>query len=303
MKAKRLISCVSALAISSVACFSGFVNAATSDVVLKGEHIECEAGSEFNLNINLSQLNGDAAKGFAGCEFAIKYDPSKITINKLTEGDTLTSTKATEAELKKSSKIGEEVEMINKNSSYNCFDYNKLDKDGIVTVLWCTGLESKENWASKAGTILTVNGTVAKEATGDIPVEVVAINRDGNDQIIFGCLENDKDKTFTVEVAEQGLISVKDGKTDKVEVTLWGDLNNDGVVSAADLVACVQCNLDFELANLDEQGIANGNLVQDGKEVSEDEIINEDDLYILKKLVLGDVDSTQLPIKDLKNFK
>ena len=206
--------------------------------------------------------------------------------------------------MKKSSKIGEEVEMINKNSSYNCFDYNKLEKDGIVTVLWCTGLESKENWATKAGTILTVNGTVAKDATGDIPVEVVAINRDGNDQIIFGCLEDDKDKTFTVEVAEQGLISIDDGSNgDKVEVTLWGDLNNDGVVSAADLVACVQCNLDFELANLDAQGIANGNLVQDGKEVSEDEIINEDDLYILKKLVLGDVDSSQLPIKDLKNFK
>lgn len=300
MKAKRLISCVSALALTSVACFSGFVNAATSDVVIKGEHIECNAGSDFNLNIDLSQLNGDAAKGFAGCEFAIKYDPSKITIDTLTEGDTLTSTKATEAELKKSSKIGEEVEMINKNSSYNCFDYNKLDKDGIVTVLWCTGLESKDNWASKAGTILTVNGSVAKDATGTAAVEVVPISRDGNDQIIFGCLENDKDKTFTVEVAQQGLITI----TEASNTVIWGDVNNDGLVTAADLVAAVQFILDPDIADLDAQGIKNGNLFTgDDDKVSADEIINVNDLYLLKKYILEDITESVFPVKNMDAIK
>ncbi len=312
MKAKRLISCVSALAISSAAVLTGVVSAAdATDVVLKGEHIEVKAGSEFNLKIDLSQLNGGAAKGFSGCEFAIKYDSEKITDVKITEGDVLKNTNATAVEVDKSSTIGDEVTMIN-GSSYNCFDYNLLD--GKVAVLWCTGLETSENWASETGTLLTVSGKVYAEAgVGEkIPVEVVAIDRDGNEDIIFGYADGEKDVVYSASVEQQGLITIvgedvppTDPYDDLEKNVLWGDVNDNGVVSATDLVAMVKFMVDAEEANITPQGLVNGNLYQGDKnrDLTSDEIMNAYDLFLLKKYILEDIEESAFPVMDMSKVK
>ena len=82
MKAKKFISAVSALVMTASAmatCVS--VSAAGEDVILSGDQIECKAGAKFSLSVNLAELNGEAGQGFSGCEFAIEYDPSMITID------------------------------------------------------------------------------------------------------------------------------------------------------------------------------------------------------------------------------
>lgn len=316
MKAKRLVSCVSALAISSAAVLTGFVVSAadTSDVVLKGEHVTAKAGSEFTLNIDLSQLNGDAAKGFSGCEFAIKYDPAKISNVKITEGDAL-KTGATSAELEKSPTIGDDVTMIN-GDSYNCFDYNVLKDSGTVAVLWCTGLESSQYWASKTGTILTLSGVVY-EGAGEgekIPVEVVAIDRDGNKDMVFGYTEGENDVFYTASVEQQGLITIAgedeppsqgSNYDDLMKNVLWGDVNDNGAVSATDLVAMVKFMVDPETAGVTEQGLVNGNLYQGDKnlDLKSDEIMNAYDLFLLKKYILEDVAEEDFPIMDMKTVK
>lgn len=304
MKAKRLISGVCALAISSTAIAAGFsVSAAGEDVVLKGQHIEGSAGAEFELTVDIAELNGDAAKGFSGCEFAIEYDPAQIEITGLTQGKAL-DTGATSEELKKAPSIGDEVTMIGNKGDYNCFDYNIVSKDDktVVAVLWCTGLDSSEYWAKEAGTLFTINGTVSENAkAGDeIPVNIVPIDRDGNKDIIFGYIDGTIDKTYTASVAEQGLITIKDNGTELTP--LWGDVNNNGSVTASDIVAMIKFILDPEEAGLTEQGICNGNLYQgdNNTDLTSDNVLNVQDLILLKKYVLGDISESSFPMMKLK---
>jgi len=303
MKAKRFISGVVALAVSSVTMVSGFVSAADdANVLLKGEHIEKTAGSAFELNIDLSKLAGEAAQGFSGCEFAITYNPDKIQNVKITEGKVLSSTGATAAELDKSSTIKDEITMVN-NGSYDCFDYNIVEKEGkdtTVALLWCTGLDSSKYWAKETGTLLTVSGTVYKDAKEgeEIPINIVPIDRDGNKDLVFGYIDGTIDKVYSAAVEQQGLIKVVNNKT------LWGDVNDNKVVSASDLVAMVQFILDPEMAKLTDQGKINGNLYQGDKntDLKSDEILNAQDLFLLKAYLLEDLSDSQLPVMDMTSL-
>jgi len=177
MKAKRFVSAVSALAITaSVMSTCVSVSAAGENVILKGQQIESKAGAEFSLDINLAELSGEAIQGFSGCEFAIEYDPAKISIDSIVEGATL-KTGATDAELDKAPGIGDEVTMVNK-GNYNCFDYNIVERSGknVIAVLWCTGLDSSKYWASKEGTMLTLNGTVYADAKEGEEIPVIHVH-------------------------------------------------------------------------------------------------------------------------------
>lgn len=310
MKAKKFISAVSALAMTASAmatCVS--VSAAGEEVILKGDQIESAAGAKFTLNISIDELNGAATQGFSGCEFAIEYDPSKITIEKggVSAGPVFNK-EATSAELQMAPSIKDEVTMIN-GDDYNCFDYNivKGEKKNTIAVLWCTGLESSKYWASKTGTIVTLNGTVSADAKeGDkIPVKIVPITRDGNDNMVFGYVDGTKDKVYSSAVAQDGLITI--GKSPEKNpivpdydslVPLWGDVNDNGSVTSADLVAMIRFMLDPEEANLTYQGIVNGNLYQaDGnKDLTSDSILGAYDLVYLKKLLLEDIETDAFPI-------
>jgi hypothetical protein len=308
MKAKRFVSAVSALAITaSVMSTCVSVSAAGENVILKGQQIESKAGAEFSLDINLAELSGEAIQGFSGCEFAIEYDPAKISIDSIVEGATL-KTGATDAELDKAPGIGDEVTMVNK-GNYNCFDYNIVERSGknVIAVLWCTGLDSSKYWASKEGTMLTLNGTVyadAKEGE-EIPVNVVAIDRDGNKDIVFGYVDGGIDKVYSAAVAEQGLIKIVKDSVDQPDpekgyddyTPLWGDVNDNGAVTASDLVAMVKFMIDPEVADLTNQGKVNGNLDQSdkNKDLTSDTILGARDLVYLEKYLLEDITAENFP--------
>ena len=296
MKAKRFISAVCALAMTAASAAT-FVNAAGEQVIIKGDQIEKAPGASFEINFNLDKFDGT---GFSGCEFAIAYDPKQISDVKVVEGAVL-KTGATAAELEKSPTIGEEVTMVNK-GKYDCFDYNTAEVDGknVVAVLWCTGLDSDKYWAKEEGCIVSVTGTVSKDAkVGDkIPVEMIAIPREGNKSMTFGYADGNKDVTYTSAVEQQGLITV--GGTPTL-TPLWGDVNDDGAVSAKDLVAMMQFLVSPKDAKLTEQGILNGNMDQkDGNtDLTSDDVLDVSDFDALKKYILGYKDYTddKLPIK------
>lgn len=297
MKAKRIISAVCALAMTAASAAT-FVSAAGENVIIKGDHVSVEKGGDkFELSFNLDKFTGE---GFSGCEFAIEYDASKITIDKVTEGATL-STGATKAELEKAPTIGNEVTMVNK-GDYNCFDYNIVEgKDkNTIAVLWCTGLDESSYWAQKEGSLVTISGTVyadAKEGE-EIPVEITAIKRDGNEDMVFGYVDGKLDKTYTSAVEQQGLITIGKEATDPKDI-LWGDVNDNKSVSASDLVAMMKFMLDSDAANLSEQGIINGNMDQsDGiTDVTSEYILGSKDFLALKKYILGDYKASMFPIK------
>lgn len=295
MKAKKFISAVCALAMTATSAAT-LVSAAGEEVIINGDHVKAAAGGNFTLSFNLEKFTGE---GFSGCEFAIEYDPSMIEVKTVSEGATL-KTGATAAELEKAPTIGEEVTMV-KGGSYDCFDYNtvKSDKKNTIAVLWCTGLDSSKYWASKEGSLVTLTGTVAetvKEGT-EIPVNIVAIDRDGNKDMIFGYVDGTKDKVYTSAVSQQGLITV--GGEGPELTPLWGDVNDNGSVSASDLVAMMMFMIDPEEANLTDQGLVNGNLDQsDGDtDLTSDSILGAKDFLQLKKYILGDVKASAFPIK------
>lgn len=294
MKAKKFISAVCALAMAATSAAT-LVSAAGEQVIIKGDQIVSEAGADFTLNFDLASFDG---VGFSGCEFAIVFDSSKIKNVKVAGGEVL-ATGASKEELSKAPTIGEEVTMVNKSETYDCLDYNVTEADGntVVAVLWCTGLDSSKYWATKTGTLVTLSGTVAEglEDGTVIPVEIKAIPREGNKDMLFGYADGSKDVTYTSAVSKQGQITIGDGKE---LVPSWGDVNVDKAVDAKDLVRMMKFMVDPAEANVSDQGLVNGNMDQtDGNvDLKSEDILGQKDFKALKKLILGDYDDSMFPI-------
>ena len=125
---------------------------------------------------------------------------------------------------------------------------------------------------------------------------MIAIPREGNKTMTFGYADGNKDVTYTSAVEQQGLITVGGSKD-----VIWGDVNDDGAVSAKDLVAMMQFLVSPKDAKLTEQGIRNGNMHQkDGNtDLTSDDVLDVSDFDALKKYILGYKDYTddKLPIK------
>ena len=78
---------------------------------------------------------------------------------------------------------------------------------------------------------------------------------------------------------------------------LWGDVNDNGSVTASDLVAMVKFMIDPEVADLTNQGKVNGNLDQSdkNKDLTSDTILGARDLVYLKKYLLEDITAENFP--------
>lgn len=295
MKVRRFISGVVAMAVSAAAMAPGMVFAAdtdtNTDIQLSGEHVTAEANSTFSMDFDLSKV---PSLGFSGCEFAITYDPTYVSEISITEGDAF-KTGATDKELEKAPDIKDNNSMVN-NGSYDCFDYNFVKGTGNTTIalLWCTGLTDQQYWTKNTGTMFTVSGRVSPDVKPgqEIEFSIVPINRDGNDQLIFGYTDGDKDNTYSASVVQDGLIKIPD------LTPFWGDVNCSGTVSASDIVAMVQYMIDPDKNKVSDQGLVNGNMYQaDGNtDLTDPEIFTSFDLYYLKLYLLDDITQDKFPI-------
>ena len=309
MKAKRIISSLVACAMvaSTITAMTASVNAVTQELTASVDNITAEAGSSFSLNVNLSDV---ASTGIQALEFAVKYDPSLVTIDSVTEG-AIALTGAADAELG----IAPDLAGSNINSGdYSCMDYNIAADKGTVSVMWVTGMTDSQYWISDDGVFLTLNGTVSADASGTIPIEIVPIDRETypgsgtkNTSIIFGYLDeatascvtyNTKTVNGSITVAGETttttVTTVSGPETTTSETTtqptgttkdpsgiVYGDVTGEGKVNIIDLQKMAQHVIGSVLLTGD--ALVAGDINADGK-------VNILDVMSVASYIVGNTD-------------
>ncbi|MGN0584896.1 MAG: cohesin domain-containing protein [Ruminococcus sp.] len=203
MKTRRIIASALAFIMATTAAASS-VFAAGETVKISASKAEAEAGAAFTIDISLSGVPSTAIKG---CEFAIKYDASALSITGVEAGE-ITNTGADSAE----SDISGECPAF----------FEDHSTAGTITLTWCTGLSDKGYWISKDGVFATISGTVAAGATaGEYPIEIIPIPREDisgtNNTIYVGYVDNGTAVEYGTSVANGAVVVA--GKTESTTST------------------------------------------------------------------------------------
>ena len=203
MKTRRIIASALAFIMATTAAASS-VFAAGETIKISASKAEAEAGAAFTIDISMSGVPSTAIKG---CEFAIKYDASALSITGVKAGE-ITNTGADSAE----SDISGECPAF----------FEDHSTAGTITLTWCTGLNDKGYWISKDGVFATISGTVAAGATaGEYPIEIIPIPREDisgtNNTIYVGYVDNGTAVEYGTSVANGAVVVA--GKTDATTTT------------------------------------------------------------------------------------
>ena len=194
MKTNKVIA--SALAfIMATTIAAGSVYAAGEKVTISADKVEATAGSEFTVNVMLSDV---PATGVMACEFALTYDSSALNITGVTAGE-IANTGSDSAE----SDISGECPSF----------YADYSTAGTINVTWSTGLSDTSYWITKDGVFATITGTVAANAAaGEYEIGVTAISREDisgtNSSILIGYVDSNKQVVEYEAVASNGSVTV-----------------------------------------------------------------------------------------------
>lgn len=262
MKIKRVLASFMALATVASATVAIVSSATTGSLKVSVEDTTAKAGEEFTLNVNLSNV---PSGGIMGCDFAVSFDSSLVTITGVEEG-AICKTGAAEAELELDGGLASS--MLD-GGEYSCFDYYVTENQ--ICALWATGLEDSKYWIKDDGVYMTITGTVKEdvEAGTKIKFEIVPVDRETypgsgvqNTDVILGYLDSTGSYAmYDVEV-EAGYVTV-DGEEETSETSetpdtsetpetsetpdtsetlppgfkpLYGDVNLDGEVRVTDII-------------------------------------------------------------------
>lgn len=309
MKTRRIIASALAFIMATTAAATS-VYAAGETVKISASKAEAEVGGTFTVDISLSDVPSTA---IMGCEFAIKYDSSVLSITGVTAGE-ITNTGADTAE----SDISSEVPAF----------FEDHSNAGSVTFTWCTGLTDKSYWISKDGVFATISGTVsASAAAGEYPIEIVPISRDdiggANNSIYVGYVDGSNAVEYGTSVTNGAVIVA--GKTVETTTTttttatngpvqtttttattttnqpadtttntknttnggeditpLFGDINLDGAIGVTDVVYMNKYLA--KIINLNDQQKANADVLNDSS-------LNSSDSSTLMKYIVNKIDS------------
>lgn len=204
MKTRRIIASALAFIMATTAAASS-VFAAGETVKISASKAEAEIGGTFSIDISLSGVPSTAIKG---CEFALKYDSSVLSITGVKAGE-IANTGADSAE----SDISGEVPAF----------FEDHSKAGTITLTWATGLSDTGYWINKDGVFATVTGTVSTSATaGEYPIEIVPITRDdisgANNSIYVGYVDGNGTAVEYGTSVSNGAVVIA-GKTTATEQT------------------------------------------------------------------------------------
>lgn len=248
MKVRKIVAAMAAM--SMLAAFSAQTASAAGAVTLAAEKVNVEAGSDFELKINIGGLPDT---GLSVLEFAVKYDSSKITINSIDAG-TAASTGVDAAEVLEGA---------------TAFSVQS-PAAGTYTVTYSTGKSDKQYCISKEGDFAVIKGKVpAGTAAGEYAIELVAIDRETtqgsgtkNTEIVAGYIDaNDVGTKYDV-TATAGAVIVGDGQTDPTPTqggdVLYGDCDVDGDVDIMDVIMINKAILGS--ATLSDQGKTNADV-------------------------------------------
>lgn len=197
MKTNRIIASALAFIMATTAAASS-VFAAGETVTIGASKTEAKAGSSFTVDITLADV---PATGIMGCEFAIKYDSSVLTVTGV-EAGAIANTGSDSAETDISSECP---------SFYA--DYSTA---GTINLTWSTGLDDASYWIASDGVLATISGTVASgAAAGEYPVEITAISRDDisgtNASIYVGYIDaNNASVVYESNVANGAVVVVEE---------------------------------------------------------------------------------------------
>lgn len=203
MKTRTIIASALAFIMATTAAASSIAFAAGETVTISAS--KAETTGSFTIDVSLS---GVPASAIQGCEFALQYDASVLSITDVTAGD-IAKTGADSAEADISGECPAFFE-----------DHSTA---GTITLTWATGLSDKSYWISKDGVFATVSGVVAPgAAAGEYPIKVVAIPREdisgSNSSIYVGYNNGGTAVEYGVAV-ENGAVIVPGATTTTEAVT------------------------------------------------------------------------------------
>ena len=280
MRNKKVIAGLVA-AMTLVSTTSAIVSAA-GDFTVSISNTKAEAGKEFSLTLDMADI---PSTGINGCDFGIAFDSSLVTVDSVTLGALAKDVSSLEGDLP------------------DPFECNI--EDDVISLMYAIGTTDSSYYLNGSGTFLNITGTVKKDAAvgSKAEFEVVPVDRaakpgsaDTNATAVFGYMGEDETATIYTPVFEAGWVEVtgevptepSSEATDPTEPssedptqpsteetepstgniadgTNYGDVNVDGTVDVADVVALNMYLLNPSGNALEAEGIANADVVRDNK--------------------------------------
>lgn len=280
MRNKKVIAGLVA-AMTLVSTTSAIVSAA-GDFTVSISNTKAEAGKEFSLTLDMADI---PSTGINGCDFGIAFDSSLVTVDSVTLGALAKDVSSLEGDLP------------------DPFECNI--EDDVISLMYAIGTTDSSYYLNGSGTFLNITGTVKKDAAvgSKAEFEVVPVDRaakpgsaDTNATAVFGYMGEDETATIYTPVFEAGWVEVtgevptepSSEATDPTEPssedptqpsteetepstgniadgTNYGDVNVDGTVDVADVVALNMYLLNPSGNALEAEGVANADVVRDNK--------------------------------------
>lgn len=297
MKTKKLIAGFLAAATAATMASSIIVSAADGSLTVS--NTKAKAGESFTLTVDLA---GIPDAGMNGCDFAIQFDSSIVSVSSVTKGDMVPEASADEVSVSDplTTTIG----------------------SGSIGVLYAVADTDPKYYLKGSGTFLTITGTVSADANaGDkADFKIVANTRnDGEDGTIengsfyFGLIDENDDVTVYSPTITDGYVEVLAGDVDPSEgstdpsdaptdpptapsieidhskATRYGDVDCNDLVEIADVVTLNKYLIDSTSVTITDAGFANADVAKDNSLDINDSgkiidflarVIGEDDLGV-----------------------
>ena len=262
MKLKKMVSgLVSVLVLSCSALSVMSASGAESTVKISASHETARAGEQFTVEVSLSDI---PETGIQGADFAVTYDSSIVSIDKVEIG-TLAQTGA------------DEVDNI---AELPAFMSSISKEKSAVLVSFAVADSNSKYYMQGEGVMFTITGTVLENATDGSVAEfnIVPnprkINGSGtaedNNKIWLGYdADKNPDDDITNYVyydssVSNGSVTVSGGTS----AGLRGDANLDGSVDIADVVAIASYVSDSVQNSLESQGMINADVQGEGNGIN-----------------------------------
>lgn len=218
MKAKRTLAGALTLAMLATSTVSFQVSAAGAAVTLKGAKVEAEAGGAFSVDVSLEDIPSTKVNVM---DFALTYDKSILNVDSVTIGKSA------------------DTDVSGDSTGKDAPVFATSIKDGEIAVSWTTALDSA-SWIAEDGVILTINGTVSKDAKdGTVtPIDFAPVTREtfdgsgaNNGSMVIGYLYGTDSASYEIKT-EAGSVTIGKGGATTTETTATTSSSADTTTSA-----------------------------------------------------------------------
>lgn len=251
---KKIVSGLMAMTMAAMSM--GLTAFAADDVQVTIGKAEAQPNEKFSVDVELGSV---PSSGLSSIDFAISYDSSLISIDKVELG-TVGNTGAAAQE----GDLGDTL--------FSWYDTGKQ-----IVVVWATGLTDSQYWVKSSGKFLTISGTAKKEGTAEL--KGGAVDRaaypgsSAKADVVFSAVgDSAKDYSAAFTAGEVKIANPTPATTPAPEVTVtkWGDATCDGKVDVSDAVLICRFAVSDKTAVLTDTGKANADVTHDNSVDGED---------------------------------